>query len=60
MWTAGVLFVGAVTTAVMAFARVGWIDPEPWGYIALMLAVFSALAGLFLAFAMAAIESRGD
>jgi hypothetical protein len=60
MWTAGVVFLGAAATSVMAFARVGRIDPEPWGYIALMVAALSALAGLFLTYAMAVIESKGD
>ena len=60
MWTAGVVFTCAVATAVVAFARVGGIEPEPWGYIAFMVAVLSALAGMISAFAMAAIESRGD
>lgn len=60
MWTAGVFFVAAVAIAVLAFAREDMIDPHPWGYIALGVAVFSALAGSIFAFAMAAIESRGD
>lgn len=60
MWTSGVVFLAAAATTVAAFAKVGLIDPEPWGYIAFMVAVLSAVAGMFFAYAMAAIESRGD
>jgi hypothetical protein len=60
IWTAAVVFLGATATTVVAFARVGKIDPAPWGYIALMVAVLSALTGMIFAYAMSAIESRGD
>jgi hypothetical protein len=60
IWTAAVVCLGATATAIVAFARVGRIDPAPWGYIAFMVAVLSALACMFFAYAMAAIESRGD
>ena len=60
IWTSAVVFLGAFATGVVAFARSGGIDPEPWGYIAFIVAVLSALACMFFAFAMAAIESRGD
>jgi peptidoglycan/LPS O-acetylase OafA/YrhL len=60
IWTSAVICLGAFATGVVAFALSGTIDPEPWGYIAFMVAVLSALACMFFAYAMAAIESRGD
>lgn len=60
MWTAAVVLAAIAGMTVMALAKNGHVDPTPWGYIALMVAVLSALAGLALAYAMAAIESRGD
>jgi formate hydrogenlyase subunit 3/multisubunit Na+/H+ antiporter MnhD subunit len=61
MSTAAVLVIGVSGIAAIAFARYDKIDLSPWGhYIALAMAVFSALAGLAFAFTRAAIESRGD
>lgn len=60
MWTAVVVFIAAGATAVVAFAKADLIDPRPWGYLALIVAVFAALTAMALAFAMAVIESRGD
>lgn len=59
-WTAGLFIIAALAIAVIAVARRDLIDPHPWGYVALAAGVTSALAGLAFAFAMAAIESRGD
>lgn len=58
--TAVVLFVVAGAVAVIAFVQDDMIAKEPWGYIALIVAAFAALAGFILAFAMAAIESSHD
>lgn len=61
MWTATVVCIGVLGIAAIALARYDRIELTPWGhYIALAMAVFSALTGMALAFAMAAIESRGD
>ncbi|MCW2824913.1 MAG: hypothetical protein JWQ91_1830 [Aeromicrobium sp.] len=43
----------AVGIAGIAFARTGEINREPWGYIALAVAVLAALGGFFLALTMA-------
>jgi peptidoglycan/LPS O-acetylase OafA/YrhL len=58
MWTALVLFIAAGSATVVAFARADEVDREPWGYIALAVAILTALAGLLLAFAQAAFESQ--
>jgi hypothetical protein len=59
--TATVLTIGLLGVALIALARYDRIDLSPWGhYVALAMAVFSALAGMAFAFARGAIESRGD
>ena len=61
MSTAAILVIGVSGIAAIALARHDKIDLSLWGhYIALAMAVFSALAGLAFAFVRAAIESRGD
>ncbi len=60
MWTAGLFGVAALAMIVIAFARDEQMDPTLWGYIALAVGVSAALAGVAFAFAMAAIETRGD
>ena len=59
MYTALVVFVAAGAAIVIAVARDGEISREPWGYVAVAVAILSALAGLVLAFAQAAYESQG-
>ena len=58
--TAAVVLTGVVGMTAIALAKDGKIDPHPWGYLGLAVGVFAALSGLALAYAMAAIESRGD
>ncbi len=58
--TAAIVLTGVGGMTVIALAKSKQIDPHPWGYLGLAVAVFSALGGLALAFGMAAIESRGD
>ena len=61
MSTTAVVFIGVLGIAAIALARYDRIELSPWGhYVALAMAVFSALAGMAFAFARAAIESRGD
>jgi uncharacterized membrane protein YhiD involved in acid resistance len=60
MWTALVVFIAAGSATIVAFARSGDIDREPWGYVAIAVAILSALAGLLLAFAQAVYESQGE
>lgn len=61
MSTAAVLIIGVAGIAAIALARYDKVDLSLWGhYIALAMAVFSALAGLAFTFTRAAIESRGD
>jgi hypothetical protein len=60
MWTALVVFIAAGSATVIAFARDGEVDREPWGYVAVAVAILSALAGLLLAFAQAVYESQGN
>ena len=65
MWTIGVLSVGAVAIAVLAFSTDGrtaptagaYVAPTLWSYVALAMGGFSAVGGLLLGFARAAIES---
>ena len=58
---AAVLVIGVSGIAAIALARHDRIDLSLWGhYVALAMAVFSALTGLAFAFTRAAIESRGD
>lgn len=59
MYTAGVVFIAASAATVIAFARADKVDAEPWGYVAVAVAILSALTGLLLAFAQAAFESQG-
>lgn len=58
--TAAVVLTAVVGMTAIALAKDGQIDPHPWGYLGLAVGAFSALTGLALAYAMAAIESRGD
>lgn len=60
MWTALVVFIAAGAATVVAFARANEVDREPWGYLALAIAILAALSGLLLAFAQAAFESQDD
>jgi len=61
MSTTAVVCIGVLGIAAIALARYDRIELSPWGhYVALAMAVFSALAGMAFAFARAAIESRGD
>lgn len=61
MSTTAVVSIGVLGIAAIALARYDRIELSPWGrYVALAMAVFSALAGMAFAFARAAIESRGD
>lgn len=59
MYTALVVFVAAGAATVIAFARKGDVDKEPWGYAAVAVAILAALTGLLLAFAQAAFEAQG-
>lgn len=59
MWTALLVFVAAGSATIVAFARADEVDREPWGYVALAIAILSAVTGLLLAFAQAAFESYG-
>jgi hypothetical protein len=59
MWTALIVFIAAGAATVVGFARADEVDREPWGYVALAVAILAAVAGLLLAFAQAAFESQG-
>lgn len=59
MYTALVVFIAAGAAIVIGIARDGAIDREPWGYVAVAVAILSAVTGLLLAFAQAAFESQG-
>lgn len=59
MWTALLLFVAAGAAILIGLARGGDIDREPWGYVAVAVAILSAVTGLLLAVAQAAFESQG-
>ena len=59
MYTALVVFIAAGAAIVIGIARNGEIDREPWGYVAVAVAILSAVTGLLLAFAQAAFESQG-
>lgn len=59
MYTALVVFIAAGAGIVIAFARDGEISREPWGYVAVAVAILSAVTGLLLAFAQAVFESQG-
>ncbi|KAA1399548.1 hypothetical protein [Aeromicrobium ginsengisoli] len=59
IYTALVVFIAAGAAIIIAIARDGEIDREPWGYVAVAVAILSAVAGLVLAFAQAAYESQG-
>ncbi len=59
MYTALVVFIAAGAAIVIGFARGGDVDREPWGYIAVAVAILAAVTGLLLAFAQAAFESQG-
>lgn len=55
--TAIAIFLVATGIAGIAFARNDVIEPEPWGYLSLMVACLAAVATGILAFAMAYFES---
>jgi uncharacterized membrane protein (DUF4010 family) len=59
MYTALVVSIAASAAIVIAIARDGEISREPWGYVAVAVAILSAVTGLLLAFAQAAFESYG-
>ena len=59
MYTALVVFIAAGAAILIGLARGGDIDREPWGYVAVAVAILSAVTGLLLAFAQAAFESQG-
>jgi len=59
MWTALLVFVVVGAGILIGLARGGSIDREPWGYVAVAVAILSAVTGLLLAVAQAAFESQG-
>jgi hypothetical protein len=60
MYTALVVFIAAGAAILIGLARGGDVDREPWGYLAVAVAILAAVAGLLLAFAQAAYEAQGD
>lgn len=59
MWTALLVSVAAGAAILIGLSRGGEIDREPWAYVAVAIAILSAVTGLLLAFAQAAFESQG-
>ena len=59
MYTALIVFIAAGAAIVIAIVRNGELNREPWGYVAVAVAILSAVTGLVLAFAQAAYESQG-
>jgi len=60
LYIAVIVFIAAAAAFVIGFAREGEVAREPWGYVAVAVAILAAVGGLLLSFAQAAYEAQDN